>query len=593
MKLDQAIREYIISLSTAEGKAKNTVESYSRDLKQYSDYLKENSITDTSKIKEETIYSYIDDLNDRYASTSINRIKTTIRNFHRYLNFKYNLKDPSLNVATSKGKKRLPVYATKQEIEKLMSVFNDEDPQDLFDHTILETIYGLGLRVSECCDMRTSQVNLTDGFVKILGKGNKERLIPIPDKTKKLMHMYFANVRTLWQKKNTNRFFINHFGKPIYSEYVENKPVQQNSASQSSSSSQVDGDYGAYASMVEQAKMISQLTGLPADVIFAQLAFETGQNPSDMAYSDKIHNYGGTVVDMGHGQNASGFGIYVNNQEGAEAYVKGTAPVREQLPQLREAIAQGDLKKYVHLLKYGMEESGKGNYQYFTGDENGYLNGIMSYLSLAHKFGLNGVIPNGTYDFSAVIQRLQNLKPKTLKEQWDENISNYKTSVGNGKIIKGAYTHNGLYLDASLSAPSIIEENQRLREKYVNGLYNDDTTPSTENIMTPEKLAEFEKKKMYLSFKAVQEETKMMVEAERKKSQQKDVIFRRTLEEAKAKTEKELNKEEKDDRDTIVLNVLAKLKDGLSSKQINQIYQEVNKILTDNGFEADSYITQT
>ena len=84
-----------------------------------------------------------------------------------------------------------------------------------------------------------------------------------------------------------------------------------------------------------------------------------------------------------------------------------------------------------------------------------------------------------------------------------------------------------------------------------------------------------------------------MVEAERKKSQQKDVIFRRTLEEAKAKTEKELNKEEKDDRDTIVLNVLAKLKDGLSSKQINQIYQEVNKILTDNGFEADSYITQT
>ena len=124
-------------------------------------------------------------------------------------------------------------------------------------------------------------------------------------------------------------------------------------------------------------------------------------------------------------------------------------------------------------------------------------------------------------------------------------------------------------------------------------MYNDDTTPSTENIMTPEKLAEFEKKKMYLSFKAVQEETKMMVEAERKKSQQKDVIFRRTLEEAKAKTEKELNKEEKDDRDTIVLNVLAKLKDGLSSKQINQIYQEVNKILTDNGFEADSYITQT
>jgi site-specific recombinase XerD len=102
-----------------------------------------------------------------------------------------------------------------------MSVFDDEISQDLLDHTILETIYGLGLRVSECCNLKTNQINLTDGFVKILGKGNKERVIPIPDTTRRLMQQYASNLRGLWLKKSTNRFFINHLGKPIYSEYVE------------------------------------------------------------------------------------------------------------------------------------------------------------------------------------------------------------------------------------------------------------------------------------------------------------------------------------------------------------------------------------
>ena len=221
MKIEQAIRDYIISLSTSKGMSDNTISSYSRDLNKYKEFLKEDGIEDTNRITEDHIFSFIEDLNKKYSTASINRIKTSIRSFHRFLNFKYDFKDPSLNISVSKGEKRLPIYATKKEIEQLMSVFNDEIPQDLFEHTILETIYGLGLRVSECCNLKTNQVNLNDGFVKILGKGNKERVIPIPDTTKKYMQAYASNVRNLWQKKSTNRFFINHLGKPIYSEYVE------------------------------------------------------------------------------------------------------------------------------------------------------------------------------------------------------------------------------------------------------------------------------------------------------------------------------------------------------------------------------------
>ena len=221
MKIEKAIKDYIVSLSTSEGRADNTISSYTRDLKKYSLFLNEQNIENVQDIKEELIFDFLDSLNKNYSQSSINRLKTSIRNFHRFMNFKYDLKDPTLNISVTHGRKRLPVYATKDEIDRLMSVFNDDDPKDLFEHTILETIYGLGLRVSECCGLRTNQVNLRDGFVKVLGKGNKERVIPIPAHTRKLMEEYFSNVRYSWLKKNTNRFFINRLGKPIYSEYVE------------------------------------------------------------------------------------------------------------------------------------------------------------------------------------------------------------------------------------------------------------------------------------------------------------------------------------------------------------------------------------
>lgn len=221
MKIDRAIKEYVLQLSTAEGRAENTIESYQRDLKKYQSFLSEQGIIQTEDIDEAILFSYVEELNKTYASASINRAKTSIRNFHRFLNFKYDMKDPSLNLTVTQSEKRLPVYATKNEIEKLMSVFDDTKPDELFKHTILECLYGMGLRVSECCGLRTSQVNLRDGFVKVLGKGNKERVIPIPKQTKKLMDEYFSNIRPLRQKKNMNQFFINRLGKPIYPQYVQ------------------------------------------------------------------------------------------------------------------------------------------------------------------------------------------------------------------------------------------------------------------------------------------------------------------------------------------------------------------------------------
>lgn len=220
MNLDNAYKEYVLEISTRQGKSQKTVESYKRDLNKYINFLKQKGINDTDKIDDVVINDFLISLNDDYSNASITRLKTSIRNFHKYLNYRFDIKDPSYLVEVNRVAKRLPVYCTKEEIEKLMSQFGNE-PEDIFKHTILETIYGLGLRVSECCDLTISQINLEAGYANILGKGNKERIVPIPKITLDYMNEYFYKIRPLWVKKSTNNFFINKFGKNIYSRYVE------------------------------------------------------------------------------------------------------------------------------------------------------------------------------------------------------------------------------------------------------------------------------------------------------------------------------------------------------------------------------------
>lgn len=220
MKVSNAIKEYIISISTVEGRSQNTIKAYQRDLNKYESFLNSKNIQNIEKVDKLIIDEFVNSLKG-YSSATINHTKIAVRNLHGFLSFKYDFKNPTSNLTVNRSEKRLPVYATQDEISKLMSIFNDEVPEDLFKHTILETIYGLGLRVSECCNLRTNQINIDEGFVKILGKGNKERLVPIPGNTKDLMKLYLMNVRPLWLKKSSNFFFINKKGKKIYREYVE------------------------------------------------------------------------------------------------------------------------------------------------------------------------------------------------------------------------------------------------------------------------------------------------------------------------------------------------------------------------------------
>ena len=220
MKLEQAFKEYILNLSINESKSELTIKNYKVDLNLYFDFLSTEGIDEVNEIKYENINEFIKNQSTFKASSSVARMCSSIRSFHRFLNFKYEIKDPSLNLEVSDKRKRLPVFASVSEVDKIMSYFTN-DNVDVLNHALLELIYSCGLRVSEATKLTINQLSFEQKIVRIIRKGNKERIIPIADSSIIIIKEYYDNVRPLWLKKKTNLFFINKHGKHITTEYVE------------------------------------------------------------------------------------------------------------------------------------------------------------------------------------------------------------------------------------------------------------------------------------------------------------------------------------------------------------------------------------
>jgi integrase/recombinase XerD len=221
MKFEEAYNKYKTEITVNEGLSNKTIESYCSDLDIYFNYLKEINIDDTTKITLQDIDTFLHNLKDTHASSSIYRISASIRSFHHFLSFYYNEKDPTINLQVSKGPKKLPVFCTTNEINKLMNSFDDKNNEDLLHHAILELIYSCGLRISEATNITMNRIDLDTGSLRVLGKGDKERVVPIPKGSISLLKKYRDILRPVYMKKKTNLFFINRFGRKITSQSVE------------------------------------------------------------------------------------------------------------------------------------------------------------------------------------------------------------------------------------------------------------------------------------------------------------------------------------------------------------------------------------
>lgn len=212
----ELVAEFLDYLQTERNMARNTVLSYRIDLTRYVEFLHYRNIAHPSQSSSSDIRALLKELSEAgYAATSIARLLTAIRMFHRYLvGEQYADKDPAATLSFPKKVQRLPGVLEIHEIERLLEAPNLETPLGLRDRALLEFLYATGVRVSELTSVRLSDYYPSEAWVRVIGKGNRERLVPIGEQAIEWVEKYAREVRPklLSKKRKTDYLFLNFRG---------------------------------------------------------------------------------------------------------------------------------------------------------------------------------------------------------------------------------------------------------------------------------------------------------------------------------------------------------------------------------------------
>jgi integrase/recombinase XerD len=205
---EELIKKFLIYLAVEKGLAKNTLESYERDLRKYFHFMKAKSVDDISRTD---IMSFQTRLSvEGIATPSAARSLSAIRGFHKYLMIDGLARtDPTVNIETPRGWKRLPKTLSSADVDSLLNQPDLSAPIGLRDKAMLEMLYATGLRVSELVGLRIPDINLERGFVIVMGKGSKERAVPMGEIAIAAIKQYLAGARqTLLNGKDSGLLFI-------------------------------------------------------------------------------------------------------------------------------------------------------------------------------------------------------------------------------------------------------------------------------------------------------------------------------------------------------------------------------------------------
>ncbi|WP_204171445.1 MULTISPECIES: site-specific tyrosine recombinase XerD [unclassified Staphylococcus] len=222
--------EYLKFIQLEKGLSSNTIGAYRRDLNKYITYLQDHKITHIDFVDRQTLQQCLGFLHDEGASTkSLARFISTVRSFHQFaLREKYAAKDPTVLIETPKYDRKLPDVLAEDEILRLLDAPDLSKNNGYRDRTILELLYATGMRVTELIDLEVENVNLIMGFVKVFGKGGKERIVPLGDTVIDYLSTYLETVRPQLLKTTlTNTLFLNLHGKPLSRQGIW-KMIKQN-----------------------------------------------------------------------------------------------------------------------------------------------------------------------------------------------------------------------------------------------------------------------------------------------------------------------------------------------------------------------------
>lgn len=222
--MEHQLEHFCGFLTLEKGLSENTISAYKTDLLDFMEYLKKSGIASFGSVSRNQILDYLGTCKERFMETStIARRLVSIKVFFRYL-FQEKLIPSDITDVMDSPKlwRLLPDFLSPAEVEGLINAFPKagNDPLIFRNRSILETMYACGLRVSETASLRINSVHFDEGIVRVTGKGNKERIVPIGKYALDLLRKYIAEIRPQLVNVDEGTLFLSKSGKPLDRERI-------------------------------------------------------------------------------------------------------------------------------------------------------------------------------------------------------------------------------------------------------------------------------------------------------------------------------------------------------------------------------------
>jgi len=220
MDICSTINAFLTHVRVERGLSANTVTAYRRDLLKFDDFAKKRKLTLESVSRDNLVEFLASLYRQKLESRTVARHLVTLRNFFRFAQLQELIStDPSMNLESPKIRRSLPGYLRLEEIERLLAQPDDKTPLGLRDHAMLDVLYSTGLRVSELVSLRVMDLDTAVGCVRCIGKGDKERIVPIGKKALALVERFLRDARPKLIGKGkqalATTLFINRRGAPL------------------------------------------------------------------------------------------------------------------------------------------------------------------------------------------------------------------------------------------------------------------------------------------------------------------------------------------------------------------------------------------
>ncbi|NWF88048.1 MAG: tyrosine-type recombinase/integrase [Ignavibacteriaceae bacterium] len=219
MKIENLIELYLENLKSIKRYSSNTVKSYREDLRGFADFAKNYEKVSVKSITNKNIKTYLMELNEAgFDKKSISRKLASLRGLFKYA-FQQGLLDsnPAIQIRNPKLERKLPEVISLDSFLSIYPLLDENKKNSLLIQVIFELLYGCALRVSELCGLNTVDIDLDNKVLKVRGKGNKDRIVPIGSKSIDKIKEYLSYRGTKFQ---TNAFLVNEKGERIYPRFI-------------------------------------------------------------------------------------------------------------------------------------------------------------------------------------------------------------------------------------------------------------------------------------------------------------------------------------------------------------------------------------